>query len=108
MGIFRKNYSEVSDEELMQNIRQGNTGAFDELYRRYNRRLLLYFYRMLGGDSEKAQDFLQDLFLKIFEKNNLFRNEARFSSWIFTVAHNMCKNEYRWLSVRKIITATII
>jgi RNA polymerase sigma-70 factor (ECF subfamily) len=103
MRIFRKNYSEDSDEELMQKIRQGNAGAFDELYHRYSKRLLLYFYRMLGGDSEKTQDFLQDLFLKIVEKNNLFRNEARFSTWIFTVAHNMCKNEYRRLSVRKII-----
>lgn len=87
----------------MQKIRQGNTAAFDELYHRYSKRMLLYFYRMLGGDTEKSQDFLQDLFLKILEKNSLFRNEALFSTWIFTVAHNMCKNEYRRLSVRKII-----
>ena len=103
MSFLRKNYSEVSDEELIQKIRQGNAGAFDELYLRYSKRMLLYFYRMLGGDAEKAQDFLQDLFVKVIEKKDLFRENARFYSWIFTVAHNMCKNEYRRLSVRKIV-----
>lgn len=103
MSFLRKTYSEDNDEELMENIRHGNAAAFDELYRRYSQRMLLYFYRMLGGDAEKAQDFLQDLFVKVIEKKDLFREGARFYSWIFTVAHNMCKNEYRRLSVRKIV-----
>ena len=103
MSFFRKSYSADSDEELMHKLRQGNAGAFDELYQRYSRRMLLYFYRMLGGDTEKSQDFLQDLFVKIIEKKDSFRNGARFNSWMFTVAHNMCKNEYRRLSVRKIM-----
>lgn len=87
----------------MQKLRQGDAGAFDELYLRYSKRMLLYFYRMLGGHAEKSQDFLQDLFVKIIEKKDSFRNGARFNSWMFTVAHNMCKNEYRRLSVRKIM-----
>lgn len=87
----------------MQKLRQGNAGAFDELYLRYSKRMLLYFCRMLGGDVEKSQDFLQDLFVKIIENKDSFRNGARFNSWMFTVAHNMCKNEYRRLSVRKIM-----
>jgi RNA polymerase sigma-70 factor (ECF subfamily) len=87
----------------MQKIQQGKTGAFDELYRRYSQRLLLYFFRMLGRDENKAQDFLQDLFVKVIEKNHLFRPGARFSTWIFTVAHNLCKNEYRRMEVRKIM-----
>lgn len=57
---------------------------------------------MFGGDSEKAQDFLQDLFLKIIEKTDQFLARHKFSSWIFTVAYNMCKNEYRRMDVRKI------
>jgi RNA polymerase sigma-70 factor (ECF subfamily) len=85
----------------MESIQQGDTAAFNELYQRYSQRLLYYFYRMFGGDEEKAQDFLQDLFLKIFEKPGQFILKQRFTSWIFTVAHNMCKNEYRRLDVRK-------
>ena len=85
----------------MESIQQGDSGAFDELYQRYSRRLLYYFYRMFGGDEEKAQDFLQDLFLKIIEKPGQFVAKHKFTSWIFTVAHNMCKNEYRRQDVRK-------
>ncbi len=102
MPLFRKQYSRCSDEGLMEKIQQGDARAFDELYHRYSRRMLFYFYRMLGGNREKAQDFLQDLFLKIIEKNALFKLQARFSTWIFAVAHNMCKNEYRQREVRKI------
>jgi len=86
----------------MELIQQGNTAAFDEIYQRYSQRLLYYFYRMFGGDEEKAQDFLQDLFLKIIVKPEQFISKHKFTSWIFTVAHNMCKNEYRRLDVRKI------
>jgi len=85
----------------MELIQQGDSIAFDEIYHRYSQRLLYYFYRMFGGDEEKAQDFLQDLFLKIIEKPEQFISRHKFISWIFTVAHNMCKNEYRRLDVRK-------
>jgi RNA polymerase sigma-70 factor (ECF subfamily) len=84
-------------------IQQSDSLAFDELYQRYSHRLLYYFFRMFGGDEAKAQDFLQDLFLKIIEKPDQFVSKHKFTSWIFTVAHNMCKNEYRRLSVRQVI-----
>jgi len=90
----------------MEFIQQSDTAAFDELYQRYSQRLLYYFYRMFGGDEYKAQDFLQDLFLKIIEKPNQFVSKQRFSSWIFTVAHNMCRNEYRRISVRQVVKNT--
>ena len=100
MALFKHRYRKLSDEKLMESIQHGHTSAFDELYDRYSRRLLLYFFRELGGSQEKAQDFLQDIFLKIVEKPGLFDTERRFSTWIFAVAYNMCKNEYRRLEVR--------
>lgn len=103
---FFKKFDTDTDEKLMQHIQQGETAAFDVLYQRYSKRLLYYFYRMLGGQEEKAQDFLQDIFLKIVENPNRFCTEHRFSSWIFTVAHNMCKNEYRRQDVRQIVVNT--
>jgi len=87
----------------MERIQDQDTSAFNELYDRYSQRLLLYFYRTLGGDQDKAQDFLQDIFLKVIDKPELFDTERRFSSWIFTVAHNLCKNEYRRLETRKAV-----
>ena len=101
MTFFKKKINKFSDEELMGFIQQGESYAFDELYNRYSKRLLFYFYRMLGNDEEKAQDFLQDIFLKIIDKQNAFNSINRFSSWVFTIAYNMCKNEYRRLEVRK-------
>lgn len=101
MKFRRKSYENHTDEDLMRCIAQGESGSFDVLYERYARRLLYYFYRMLGQDEDKAQDFLHDLFLKIVERPHLFSAERRFSTWVFSVAHNMCKNEYRRLQVRR-------
>jgi RNA polymerase sigma-70 factor (ECF subfamily) len=90
----------------MEFIQRGDTSAFDELYHRYSQRLLLYFFRELGGDEQKAQDFLQDAFLKIVEKPGLFDPERKFSTWIFTVAYNMCKNEYRRLETKSVVDSS--
>lgn len=103
MAILNNKYKKFCDEKLMEFIKQCDTSAFNELYNRYSRRLLLYFYRMFGNDEQKAQDFLQDTFLKIVEKPGLFHPGKKFSPWIFTIANNLCKNEYRRLEVRKII-----
>ena len=103
MPLFEKKYHILTDEKLMTRIHRGDTAAFDELYSRYSKRMLYYFFRMLGGNEEKAQDFLQDLFLKIVEKPERFKGGNRFVSWLYTVAHNMCKNEYRKQNVRNII-----
>jgi RNA polymerase sigma-70 factor (ECF subfamily) len=103
MPLLKHRYRKRSDEKLMEFIQRGDTSAFDELYHRYSQRLLLYFFRELGCDEQKAQDFLQDAFLKILEKPGLFDPERKFSTWIFTVAYNMCKNEYRRLEVRGIV-----
>jgi len=101
ISIGKKRYQPFSDEQLMKLIKDGNTSAFNELYDRYSKKLLHYFFRMLGEDQAKAQDFLQELFLKIIEKTELFDVKKNFSTWIFTVAHNLCKNEYRKMNIRK-------
>ena len=85
---------------LMQLIGEGNTKAFDELYSRYSVKLLHYFRKMLHNDTEKAQDFLQDLFIKIIEKYSYYDTTKNFCTWIYTLAANMCKNEYRNLAIR--------
>ena len=79
---------------------KGNSRAFALIYDRYAGKMQWYFLRMLGKDAEKARDFTQDLFVKLAEKPHLFDTGKKFSTWIYTVAHNMCKNEYRKLSIR--------
>ena len=101
MAIIKSKYGKLNDEELMRMIQKKNVTAFNELYDRYATKLLNYFYRMLNGNEHKAQDFLQDLFTKIIDKPVLFNTQEIFSSWLYTVAFNMCKNEYRRLRNRK-------
>lgn len=102
MKRFRS-YKKLSDEDLMSLISAGNKSGLKEIYDRYSNKILFYFYRMFAGDEEKAQDLLQDVFLKIVEKPNLFNPELKFSTWIFSIASNLCKNEYRRLKVREVM-----
>lgn len=94
-------HKHLSDEELLVSIINGNNDAFNELYSRYKNRLLYYFYRMLSQEKEIAKDFTQEIFIKIINKPHLYNPKMKFSTWIFSVANNMCKNEYRRLDVRK-------
>ncbi len=86
-----------TDEELVVLINNGNVFAFEMLYDRYSASLFQFFYAKLR-DREKAEDFLQELFLKLFRKGESFDTSKKFSSWIYSIAHNQCKNEYRKLS----------
>lgn len=85
----------------MQQIAAGHERAFSELYDRYGQRMYHFFYRMLWQDVQIAEDFTQELFLKIVEKRAYYDPEKRFSTWIYTVAGNMVKNEYRRVSRKK-------
>lgn len=104
LHTFPNPYLQHSDEALIALIDQGETAAFDELYRRYHQRLLHYFYRMLNRRQDRAQDLLQELFLKIIEHSSQISPQQRFSTWAFAVAHNMCCNEYRYQQVRRTVT----
>jgi RNA polymerase sigma-70 factor (ECF subfamily) len=55
----------------------------------------------LWRDDDKAQDFLHDLFIRLIEKPDQFNPERKFSTWLYSAAFNMCKNEYRRQSVRQ-------
>lgn len=76
-------------------VHQGSKAAFTELYTRYSTSLLRYFTRMLWNNRTMAEDFLHDLFLKIIHNPQQFDVNRKFSTWTYSVAHNMCKNEYR-------------
>jgi RNA polymerase sigma-70 factor, ECF subfamily len=93
--MFKPALSRKTDEQLMQLLAEGNSHALTELYKRYSPKLIRYFFRMLWKDEAKAQDFLHDLFLKILTNPRYFDQTKKFSTWIYSVAHNMCKNEYR-------------
>lgn len=92
---FRSSYRAHSDAKLMRLITKGDEQAFSVLYDRYGEKMHRYFYRMLWQERQKAEDFTQELFLKIINKPHLYDPNRNFSSWLFQVAANMVKNEYR-------------
>lgn len=100
MTLFRKNYSKLSDEELMSLLAKGGQSAFDELYRRYAQPMLHFFFRLLNADRERAEDMVHDLFLKIIEQPHSFDATRPFRTWFYSLAANMVRNEYRSRQVR--------
>lgn len=95
MGLFAKDYQHLSDERLMELVARGDERAFGAVYDRYKHRLLNYFHRMLWHDREQARDMLQELFTRVARRPESYDASRPFSTWLFSVANNMCKNAYR-------------
>ena len=106
--MFLNHWSAQADEDLMCLVQQGEARALTELYRRYSKKLIRYFHRMLWKDESRAQDFLHDLFVKVIESPGSFDSNRKFSTWLYSVAFNMCKNEYRKQAYREGIHASMI
>ena len=101
MRLFKKDYVKYSDEELMLLFIKGDRKAFEQIYQRYGNYLVNYFNRKLWQDRDKAEDFAQELFGKIIDRPHMFDTTKKFKTWLFTVASNMCKNEYKRVEIRK-------
>lgn len=96
MRIFsRRHISLYSDEELVLLISKKNEKAFEEIYRRYAKKMHYFFYIRFNSDKEIANDLLQELFVKLLSQSNSFDSEHKFSTWFYTMANNNCKNEYK-------------
>lgn len=101
MALFRKSYRDTPDEQLVQRSSKGDERAFSELYDRYAGRVYHYFFKMLWKDREMAEDYTQELFLKVVAKGSGFDGSRAFKTWLFSIAHNMCKNAYRHHEVQQ-------
>lgn len=97
MQLFHLHTKNKSDEELMAQVKDGSSSAFDELYRRYARRLNGFFFCQLGGDEERAADAVQDVMLRLYEARGRYRVGESVATWVFAMAYNLCKNQYRHL-----------
>lgn len=96
MNIFSLHpIRQQSDEQLMLRVGAGSGAAFEELYRRYARRLQGFFFRQLGGDEEAAADATHDAFVRLYEARDRYVEGRRVDTWLFTIAYNLCRNRYR-------------
>ena len=83
-----------SDEWLMGRVRTGDREALEKLIRRYASPLLTFIQRMLG-DRHRAEELFQETFLRVWNKRKQYRLTNTFRAWLFTIAANACRDDFR-------------
>jgi RNA polymerase sigma-70 factor, ECF subfamily len=90
----------MTDEALMAAYQQGDVAAFAELVARHEKRLWS-FVRRFVADSATAEDLLQEVFLRIVKSATEWQASAKFSTWLYTIARNLCTDNARRGALRK-------
>ena len=78
----------------MLRVKQGDRAAFEELVEKYKQPVMNLVYRTLR-DVDEAEDLAQQVFLQVYKSAGRYKVSARFSTWLFTIARNLCLNELR-------------
>jgi RNA polymerase sigma-70 factor, ECF subfamily len=92
---LNKLLTEYSDEELIKEYQDHNTPeAYDILVKRYKDPLMNFVYRFVG-DRDICTDVVQDTMIKFYLNKDSYRSFAKFSTWIYTIAGNLAKNELK-------------
>ena len=84
----------LDDTALVNAYLAGESRSFDALVERYQTRLLNFVYRIVG-DKERAEDLVQEVFIRVHRHLARFDRSKKFSTWIYTIASNLGKNELR-------------
>jgi len=95
------NQFRYTDEELIARFQEGDEQAYIELVNRYRNKLITFVYRFVN-EFEQAEDIVQDALLKLYTHKHYYRNIAKFSTWIYTIAGNLAKTELRKKKQRKV------
>ena len=84
----------LTDEELVTRSRSGDTDSFNQLVLRWERPIYALAYRVIGREEE-ARDVCQDTFLRAYRALPGFKGQAKFSSWLYRIALNLCRDWIR-------------
>lgn len=85
---------ECPDNALMTRVKQGDLRAFEMLVDKYKQPVLNFVHRTLS-DATEAEDVAQTVFIQVYRSAARYEGSARFVSWLFTIARNLCLNEIR-------------
>lgn len=91
-----------SDEDLMLAFGAGDAAAFEELVARHKRGLFNFLLRSVHNQS-RAEELLQEVFLRVIRAKDRYQRTAKFTTWIYTIARNLCVDESRRQKFRKTI-----
>jgi len=101
MSLGNKNNKYIySDEQLMLLFQGGNENAYIELVNRYKDKLINFIFNYLG-DIESSEDVVQETMIKLYQKKHYYKEIAKFSTWLYTIAKNLAKTELRKRKQRK-------
>ena len=82
----------LTDEQLILSFQEGDNNAYNELVRRYKDRLVNFVFRYVGNYDD-CEDIVQDTLVKLYVSKHLYKEIARFSTWIYTIAINLAKTK---------------
>lgn len=98
-------HSRMDDIQCMRRLAGGDAAAMDELVERWQGPLLGYVQRFLGADIGDTEDLVQEVFLRAWRHRRRWRPTAAVSTWLFTIAGNLCRNRLRNVARRPINVA---
>lgn len=90
----------AQERRLIRRLRRGDEQAFATIVRTYQSRVFNMVFRMVGS-REEAEDVAQDVFVTVFQSIDSFRGESKFSTWLYRVTVNHCKNRLKYLKRRR-------
>ena len=96
---------ELTDEQLIKKFQKGDVGAYNQIVYRYKDRLLNFIYRFLN-DLDRSEDLVQDTLLKLYTHKDSYKEIAKFSTWLYTIAANLARTELRKIKRRKTFSVT--
>ena len=97
---LQNQYLSDPDVQLMLRVANGDNAAFEQLVALYQDRMVGFFYHILH-DRSAAEDLAQEAFLRVFRSRTRYEPKARFSTWLFRIAHNLASNQKRGTNRRR-------
>jgi RNA polymerase sigma-70 factor (ECF subfamily) len=98
------NISALTDEELISEFQiNNNTEAYEQLVKRYKDPLVNFVYRFVG-DKDVSSDIVQDTMIRFYLNKDSYKSFAKFSTWIYTIATNLAKNELKRRKRKKLFS----
>ena len=94
-------HTETGDEKAMLNFQKGDAESFDLLLKRHSSGVLRFIMKMTGEYQLRAEDLLQEIFLKVIERKNSYDPGQKFSTWLYSIARNHCIDYLRTESYRR-------
>ncbi len=101
---MKKELKDLTDEELIEEFQKNNTiEAYEILVKRFKDPLMNYVYRFVGN-KDVSSDIVQDTMIKFYLNKDSYKSFAKFSTWIYTIAGNLARNELKRRKRRKIFS----